>query len=46
VRELWIAWMDQIGTDPDATTPKQENAPENTGLLRRVLNVFRRSEEL
>jgi predicted PurR-regulated permease PerM len=46
VRELWIARMDQIGTDPGATTPKQEKTPENTGLLRRVLNVFRRSEEL
>jgi predicted PurR-regulated permease PerM len=45
VRELWIARMDRIGTDPRPPTPEQEKTPEKIGLLRRVSTAFRRSEE-
>src|SRR5919107_6061159 len=46
VRELWIARMDRIGTDPRAPTPGQEKPmPARVGLLRRVLNKLRRSGE-
>jgi predicted PurR-regulated permease PerM len=39
VRELWIARMDRIGTDPRAPTPEREKAmPARVGLVRRVLN--------
>jgi predicted PurR-regulated permease PerM len=45
VRELWIARMDRIGTDPRPPTPEQEKTPEKISLLRRVSTAFRRSEE-
>jgi predicted PurR-regulated permease PerM len=45
VRELWIARMDRIGTDPRPPTPEQVKTPEKIGLLRRVSTAFRRSEE-
>src|ERR687893_303452 len=46
VRELWIARMDRMGTDPRAPTPEQEKAmPARVGLLRRVLNKRRRPGE-
>ena len=46
VRELWIARMDRIGTDPRAPTPEQEKPmPARVGLLRRVLNKRRRPGE-
>jgi predicted PurR-regulated permease PerM len=43
VRELWIARMDRMGTDPRAPAPEQEKASEKISLLRRVLNVFQHS---
>jgi predicted PurR-regulated permease PerM len=46
VRELWIARMDRIGTDPRAPTPEQEKPmPARVGLLRRVLNKLQRPGE-
>lgn len=45
VRELWVARMDQIGTDPRASVPKQEKTPEKIGPLRRALNKIWRSQE-
>jgi predicted PurR-regulated permease PerM len=47
VRELWIARMDRIGTDPRAaSTPEQEKTmPARVGLLRRVLNKLWRPGE-
>jgi predicted PurR-regulated permease PerM len=46
VRELWIARMDRIGTDPRAPTPEQEKTiPARVGLLRRVLNKLWRPGE-
>jgi predicted PurR-regulated permease PerM len=46
VRELWIARMNRIGTDPRAPTPEQEKPmPARVGLLRRVLNKLRRPGE-
>jgi predicted PurR-regulated permease PerM len=46
VRELWIARMDRIGTDPRASTPEQENPmPARVGLLQRVLNKLQRPGE-
>ena len=46
VRELWIARMDRIGTDPRAPTPDQEKAmPARVGLVRRVLNKLQRPGE-
>jgi predicted PurR-regulated permease PerM len=46
VRELWIARMDRIGTDPRAPTPEQEKTmPARVGSLRRVLNRLRRPGE-
>jgi predicted PurR-regulated permease PerM len=46
VRELWIARMDRIGTDPRASTPEQENQmPARVGLLQRVLNKLQRPGE-
>ena len=48
VRELWIARMDRIGTDPRAPTPEQEKKtmPSRVGSLRRVFNKLRRPREL
>jgi predicted PurR-regulated permease PerM len=46
VRELWIARMDRMGTDPRAPTPEQEKTmPARVGLLRRVLNKLQRPRE-
>ncbi len=46
VRELWIARMDRIGTDPRAPAHEQEKTmPARVGLLRRVLNKLRRPGE-
>ena len=46
VRELWIARMDRIGTDPRAPTPEQEKPmPARVGSLRRVLNKLQRPRE-
>jgi predicted PurR-regulated permease PerM len=46
VRELWIARMDRIGTDPRASTPEQENQmPARVGLLQRVLNKLQHPGE-
>ena len=46
VRELWIAQMDRIGTDPRAPTPEQEKLmPVKVGLLRRVLNKLQHPRE-
>jgi predicted PurR-regulated permease PerM len=46
VRELWIARMDRIGTDPRAPTPGQEKAmPARVGLMRRVWNKLQRPRE-
>lgn len=46
VRELWIARMDRIGTDPRAHTPEQEKTmPARVGSLRRVFNKLRRPRE-
>jgi predicted PurR-regulated permease PerM len=46
VRELWIARMDRIGTDPRAPTPEQEKTmPARVGSLRRVFNKLRRPGE-
>ncbi len=46
VRELWIARMDRIGTDPRAPTPEQEKTmPARVGSLRRVFNKLRRPRE-
>ena len=47
VRELWIARMNRIGTDPRAPTPEQEKTmPARVGSLRRVFNKLRLSREL
>ena len=45
VRELWISRMNQMGTDPRTSVPKQEKTPEKIGPLRRALNKIWRSEE-
>jgi len=45
VRELWISQMDQIGTDPRTSAPKQKKTPDKIGPLRRALNKVWRSEE-
>jgi predicted PurR-regulated permease PerM len=46
VRELWIARIDRIGTDPRAPTPEQEKTmPARMDLLRRVLNKLRHPGE-
>jgi len=46
VRELWIARMDRIGTDPRAPTPEQEKTmPARVGSLRRVLNKLQHPRE-
>ena len=46
VREIWIARMDRIGTDPRAPTSEQEKTmPSRVGSLRRVFNKLRRSSE-
>jgi membrane protein implicated in regulation of membrane protease activity len=44
VRELWIARMDRMGTDPRASSPEQgEKEPGKIGFVRRVLNKLRHS---
>jgi predicted PurR-regulated permease PerM len=44
VRELWIARMDRMGTDPRAPSPEQgEKEPGEIGFVRRVLNKLRHS---
>jgi len=46
VRELWIARMDRIGTDPRAPTSEQEKTmPSRVGSLRRVFNKLRHPRE-
>jgi predicted PurR-regulated permease PerM len=45
VRELWIAQMDRIGTDPRNFTPEQKKSPGKIGPLRRALNRVWRYEE-
>jgi predicted PurR-regulated permease PerM len=46
VRELWIARMDRMGTDPRAPTPEQERTMSaRVGLVRRVLNKLQRPGE-
>jgi hypothetical protein len=46
VRELWIARMDRIGTDPRAPTPEQEKTmPARVGSVRRAFNKLRRPKE-
>ena len=45
VRELWIARMDRIGTDPRTSAPEQKKTPDKIGPLRRALNKVWRSEE-
>jgi predicted PurR-regulated permease PerM len=46
VRELWIARMDRMGTDPRAPTPEQEKTiPARVGSVRRAFNKLRRSRE-
>jgi predicted PurR-regulated permease PerM len=46
VRELWIARMDRIGTDPRAPTPEKEKTmPARVGPLRRVLNKLQHPKE-
>ena len=46
VRELWIARMDRMGTDPRAPTPEQEKTiPARVGSVRRAFNKLRRPSE-
>jgi hypothetical protein len=46
VRELWIARMDRMGTDPRALTPEQEKTiPVRVGSVRRAFNKLRRPRE-
>jgi predicted PurR-regulated permease PerM len=46
VRELWIARMDRMGTDPRALTPEQEKTiPARVGSVRRAFNKLRRPRE-
>ena len=46
VRELWIARMDRMGTDPRAPAPKQEKTiPARVGSVRRAFNKLRRPSE-
>ena len=45
VRELWVARMDRIGTDPRTSAPEQKKTPDKIGPLRRALNKVWRSEE-
>ena len=46
VRELWIARMDRMGTDPRAPTPEQERTMSaRVGLVRRVLNKLQHPGE-